>query len=263
MTKGVLMFAFDSPKYKYTKMAEFTAKRIKQYLNLPVTIVTAAPIESPSFDNVIASVPDPSNTREWGIWINKNRYMAYDLSPYDETLLLDTDYIVNSTSLLKLFPLTKDIMCHSKTEFMMEANSEQEKLSPYGIETVWATVICFKKTQFTKHVFECVRMVQENYEHYSALHGFPAEMYRNDYALTIALRLVQGHLLQPENIIPWPLLHVGRETKTEYNKQTNEFTFTKTVTKNNKFKQEYIQTRNIDFHMLNKDDLIEIIEEAQ
>jgi len=40
MTRGVLLFAFNSPKYNYYEMAEYNAKRINHYLNLPVTIVT-------------------------------------------------------------------------------------------------------------------------------------------------------------------------------------------------------------------------------
>ena len=44
---------------------------------------------------------DKSNTREQQVWINKGRYQAYELSPYEETLVLDVDYIINSDKLLK------------------------------------------------------------------------------------------------------------------------------------------------------------------
>ena len=40
MSKGVLLFAFNSPKYNYYEMAVSTAKRINHFLDLPVTIVT-------------------------------------------------------------------------------------------------------------------------------------------------------------------------------------------------------------------------------
>ena len=36
MTKGALLFAFNSPKYNYYEMAVATAKRINHFLDLPV-----------------------------------------------------------------------------------------------------------------------------------------------------------------------------------------------------------------------------------
>ena len=40
MSRGAILFAFNSPKYDYYAMAEFTAKRINHFLNLPVTLIT-------------------------------------------------------------------------------------------------------------------------------------------------------------------------------------------------------------------------------
>ncbi len=109
MTKGALLFAFNSPKYNYYEMAVATAKRINHFLDLPVTIVTdkksLPDIIDYTFDKTIFTVADASNKRDWGVWINKGRFQAYDLSPYDETLLLDTDYMVNSDKLLKTFEI--------------------------------------------------------------------------------------------------------------------------------------------------------------
>ena len=40
MSKGALLFAFNSPKYNYYEMAVATAKRINHFLDMPVTVVT-------------------------------------------------------------------------------------------------------------------------------------------------------------------------------------------------------------------------------
>ena len=40
MSRGVILFAFNSKKYNYYKMAEHTAKRANHFLGLPVTLVT-------------------------------------------------------------------------------------------------------------------------------------------------------------------------------------------------------------------------------
>ena len=99
MSKGVLLFAFNSEKYDYFSMAVYTAKRINHFLQLPVTIVTDEDSLGNTegiFHNVITTDPNKNNRRDWGQWINKDRYRAFEFSPYDETLLLDTDYVVNS-----------------------------------------------------------------------------------------------------------------------------------------------------------------------
>ena len=48
MTRGALLFAFNSPKYDYYAMAEHTAKRINHFLNMPVTLVRFFPSPCPS-----------------------------------------------------------------------------------------------------------------------------------------------------------------------------------------------------------------------
>jgi hypothetical protein len=113
MSRGVLLFAFNSDTVDYFKMAVATAKRANQYLNLPVSVVTDESTDLSQydykFDNIIIQVPNKDNrTIENNVWINKGRYSAYELSPYDETLVLDTDYLINSDTLLKPFELYDD-----------------------------------------------------------------------------------------------------------------------------------------------------------
>ena len=38
MSRGAILFAFNSPKFNYYKMAEATAKRINHFLSMPVTL---------------------------------------------------------------------------------------------------------------------------------------------------------------------------------------------------------------------------------
>jgi hypothetical protein len=171
MSRGALLFAFNSPKVNYYDMAVATANRINHFLGIPVTIVTdseSLPVYQPyTFDNVILAPADKSNTRDRGIWINKGRYRAYQFSPYDETLLLDTDYMVNSDKLLTTFNMPTDFCCHDTTSFLMHPTVPQEVLSEYSFNTLWATAITFKKTQRVKQIFECLAMIQNNFQHYA------------------------------------------------------------------------------------------------
>jgi hypothetical protein len=267
MSRGAILFAFNSPKFDYFKMAEHTAKRINHFLDLPVTVVTdessLPEIPKYNFDNIVLVEPDKNNVRDWGIWINKGRYQAYQLSPYDETILLDTDYMVNSDKLLKTFDIYNDFCCHDSTSFLMHPGLPQEVLSTYSYNTLWATVITFKKSNRAKQIFECLEMVQKNFDHYANIHSFISATYRNDYALTLALRIVNGHTVSDRDIIPWDLLHIGKNT-TVYKNNNDEFNTEYTVMFDNwqrgKIRKEYITIKDMDFHVMTKENFLELIE---
>lgn len=266
MSRGALLFAFNSPKYDYYKMAVATAKRINHFLKMPVTVVTdeksVPDFPDYQFDNVIIVEPDKNNIRDHSVWINKGRYQAYDLSPYDETLLLDTDYMVNSDKLLTLFELNTDFCCHDTTSFLMHPGVAQEVLSAYSFKTLWATVVMFRKTQRSKQIFECLEMVQKNYDHYANIHNFIAGVFRNDYALTLATRIANGHSSPQEDVIPWNLVHVGKNTSV-YKNNDDEFNTEYTVMYDNwqrgKIRKEYCIIKDTDFHVMNKDIFMELI----
>lgn len=260
MSKGVLLFAFNNSVTDYFDMAVKTTKRIHRFLNLPVSVVTDANTDLSNyenvFDNILIETAETSNTKGKQVWINKGRHKAYELSPYDETLLLDTDYLVNSKTLLKPFDMYDDFMCHKNTSFLLLSDSQQEQIGSNFLQTLWATVMYFKKTNRTKQLFDCMSMVQYNYEHYCDLYSLPNTMYRNDYSLTIALHIVNGGLENLQDYIPWNLVHVNPDVKVHRNTDT-DYTLTKQVDK----KTEYLIVSETDFHMLDKKNFMELVNE--
>lgn len=275
MTQGVILFAFnstrkDSTQTNYYEMAKYTAKRINHFLKLPVTLVTDMDSypkdETFLWDKVCIVEADKSNSRETGEWINKGRFQAYDLSPYDETIILDVDYVVNSSKLLKIFDFYDDFCCHNHTSFLMHPEAAQEQLSVYSKDTLWATVIAFKKTSRTKQIFECLEMVQKNYEHYANIHAFVNGAYRNDYGLTIALSIVNGHLEVKQDYIPWSLMHVGKQTQVYCNydssaaiEDSTSYTVMFDNWKKGKIRKEYIYVNDQDFHVIDKEVFVDLI----
>ena len=266
MSRGAILFAFNSPKFNYYDMAVATAKRANHFLDLPVTVVTdekSLPEQTEYlFDKTIVVQPDKDNIREHQVWINKGRFQAYGLSPYDETLLLDTDYMVNSNKLLRTFDIYDDFCCHDTTSFLMQPTATQEVLSAYSLKTLWATVVTFKKTKRSKQIFDCLEMVQKNYDHYCNIHSFVGGLYRNDYALTLALRIANGHSDNKRDIIPWNLIHVGKNTSI-YRNSDDEFNTEYTVMydqwQRGKVRKEYITMKDCDFHVMNKENFMELI----
>ena len=265
--KGIVLFAFNTDYQDYVRMAINCAKRVNKFLNLPVTLITddTSVIGNANlsvFDKVIKTIPNLNNLKENKVWINKDRCKVFDLTPYDETILLDVDYIINSTKLLKLFDLSGDIQVHNSVEFLMQPKLPKEYLSPYSFVTSWATVIKFKKTNKTQQVFRAMEMIQENYDHYSRLHHFIPGTFRNDYAITLALNIVDGHLPSTNNYIPWNLLHIGKNTviyPTNDDELCTEFIAFYDNWKNGKIKKEYYDFKNLDFHIINKQNFSEII----
>jgi hypothetical protein len=254
MIRGAVLFAHNNDKTDYYKMAAYTASRIELFLNIPVTVITdtnSVTCDYP-FDHILYTQPDTSNTRKKSVWINNGRYEVFDMSPYDDTIVIDTDYMVNSSNLNRVFELPTDFASFRNCRYLMEEN-EPEKIGKYGFETMWATVMRFKRTQRTKDLFGMIKMIQDNYTHYSELHNFVPIMYRNDYALTLALRTVNGHVERYDDYIPWNLLHAGLKTKvtrvsdTQYTFQREDERRVKTIT-----------LKDCDFHMLDKDNFMEL-----
>lgn len=268
MTRGVILFAFNSPKYNYYEMAKHTRDRVRHFLSLPVTLVTdddSMPMyEVADWDKVVKITPDRNNFRDWGMWINKGRYLAYEISSYDETILLDVDYMINSNKLLTLFDIDTDFCCHDRTSFLMHPGVPQEVLSAYSYNTLWATVVMFRKSKRAEQIFQLLEMVQKNYEHYANIHNFIAGVYRNDYALSLALRIANGHSINSHDIIPWNLLHVGKNTQVYRNREekfNTEYTIMFDNWKKGKVRKEYITIKDMDFHTMNKDLYLEMIRE--
>lgn len=264
MTKGVLLFAFNNGTVDYYKMAVATAKRANQFLNLPVSVVTDNTVNPDNydytFDNVFIETADKSNNKGSNIWINKGRYKAFDITPYDETILLDTDYLINSNNILDIFAIYNDFMVPNQTRFLMIPDSGQEMVSPYSYPTLWATLVAFRKTNKVKQIFDCLEMVQKNYQHYTDLHHISSTLYRNDYALTIAHRIVYGQFENTMDYLPWPLTHVSKNVKVFRDTNTS-YTLMREVNYRNKLKTEYMKVKDIDFHLLDKNQFMELIDE--
>lgn len=260
MSKGVVMIAHNSTETDYLSMAEYAASRVSRYLNLPVTIITdVGTYRSGGYQwDQVKFVPvDSSNKRKKSAWLNKGRYRVYELSPYDETLVLDTDYMVNSNQLSRLFDMPSDFLCHRST-FWLGKHSDPEMLNPLseiGITSYWATVMRFRRSARVERIFNMIQMVQENYEHYSRIYGFLPYTYRNDYALTIALNTVNGHVPDPEDFIPWNLVHVDLRTQI-HRKDDTEYVLLTPGTNN---RASYIEVRDQDFHVLDKQNFLQLM----
>lgn len=267
MTTGALIFAFNNEKTDYVRMAAWCASRVKHYLNIPVAIVTDSnnPDLNRHFDYVINVASQTGGTRyfddyaESVSWHNAGRTDAYALTPFDQTLVLDSDYVVCGDTLKQVLNAPQDFIAH-RLAFNV-ARPEEPFLDTFGKNKFpmwWATVMMFRKSATAQYIFDSMNMIKNNWQHYRDLYGITERNYRNDYSLSIALGIVSGHTLKVDSI-PWPLLSVMPDTELTRDCQLDlEMWNTKYLGKDGKLKTVSITGQ--DFHAMGKKYLEAIIE---
>ena len=122
-SRGVVLFAFNTD-VDYVTIADRASRLIQHTLNLPVTLITDLDSKPQfNYDSIIRITNNADNFRtnldnQHTTWRNFGRYLAYELSPYEETILIDTDYLVLDDSLLRLFATDFDykLMHHNRTD---------------------------------------------------------------------------------------------------------------------------------------------------
>lgn len=198
-SRGVLLFANNTETVNYAAIAERSAELISKYLKLPTTIVSTSAESTNKRYNL--------DSGKFEIWNNQKRYMAYELSPYDQTLLLDADYFVLSDNLLKILDSLRDYKIISDNHYL--DGTIVVPMGKYSIPHLWATVVAFERSPRTELLFDMVARIERNYGYYRQLYNITANNYRNDYAFTIADLVINGYTQDSRNYIPWPMLSVS------------------------------------------------------
>jgi len=217
-TKGVCFFAYNTEQIDYGRIAVMAALFVKRNMvNNNTCLITdqgtwdwisqsqsKAMIDS-AFDEVILTQGEhKSNLRvhhdsPWtkfrSEFRNSNKHKILEYTPFDKTLLLDIDYIVQNNNLDYLFDSNEEIsMYHNATNLDNQLPKEPEqRLKPYGIPMLWSTVVYFdKRSELAKLFFDTWAHVAENYDFYKFLYGFPPGLYRTDFCVSIAAHILKA-----------------------------------------------------------------------
>jgi len=267
---GALIFAFNSD-LDYVSIAVANAVLIKKNLNIPVTLITDSPIDNTIFDQVKVVENHSTNKRafRWdsGVetvnWKNSGRYSAYELSPYDTTVLLDADYFVFTDKLAQILNSNVEITAFDSVYDVSGKNSFEidRYINFNSLQMYWATVIVFKKSSFVKQVFDLWKQVAENWNHYRVLYNFKSATYRNDFAFTIALNTLQGHV---NNFcsIPYALPTLNSSHTVDKISKFGTIFLSYPSHKSGKVVKKQTLYRG-DLHVMNKSDLSKIYEFTQ
>lgn len=191
-SRGAIIFANNTRDFDYVKIATANARLIEKNLGLPTTVLTAESQGNRRLD---------STTGQFVEWKNFGRSQAYDLSPYNETLLLDADYLMIDDSMLMMFDNRHPYLLVDKNTYVTDPDLK-ENMGRYSLPFVWATAVMFRKDHKAKMLFDLVKMIESNYGYYRALYNVEASNYRNDYAFAIAHYILSGYQISQEQMFP-------------------------------------------------------------
>lgn len=128
-------------------------------------------------------------------FLNSNRFSAYELTPYDQTLLIDSDYLIFSNNLNEYWDCSEDVLIgESINDIYSNARLgyHDRYISDVGVKLYWATTVMFTKNETAKTFFDTVNLVKDNYQHFADIFRFDSRQYRNDIAFSVAKHLLDG-----------------------------------------------------------------------
>jgi len=202
--KGVLLFAFNNERVDYVRLSLICGARANRLWDLPICVVSDVPKPARLPHGFVfwRQVDQPSkvNSKSYydygtalSFW-NTNRHQALELTPFSETILMDTDLMINTTSIVDAWDghgvkLSRTAYSADGVEFGTDIKflSQKTRLPMY-----WATIVCFDHSPVAKEFFGWWLHVAEHYATYSHLFGFPSGPFRNDFAASVALEIMKG-----------------------------------------------------------------------
>lgn len=220
MSQGFLLFAHDNPRVDYGVLAAWTAYRIHKWLDKPVSLaadvatvnnMVRAGVDLSLFDRIITSNGSTSQVKRYHddlvVFQNFDRSQAWELTPYDETIVIDTDVVIQSSMLNKLWGSAHSmIACQKSRHVLGHPHTEFDYISQIGAKFFWATEFYFRKNDESKLFFDTCKWIKENYWWHAKINEFDARLMRNDFLWSLTIHLLGG----PDNsdwmpIMPWTL----------------------------------------------------------
>jgi hypothetical protein len=273
MSKGVLIFAQNNSEIDYARISLFAAEQVKRHLNVPVSLVTdskdwllqSQPHALDVFDQIITTWTDTEQTKQFHdgtlaaktvTWKNLNRSDCYELTPYDETLVIDSDYIINSSNLSKIWNNTNDFLIYEQSFDLAQwrDTSSFTYLNQYSIPFYWATAFYFKKTISNESFFLIVKHIKSNWSYYRAIYNIDSTVFRNDFAFSIAIHMMGTDFA---HTLPGKMCYtLDRDILVDMEDTSMQF-----IVEKKNYAGEYIATKttDLDMHVMNKYSLIRFL----
>jgi hypothetical protein len=247
----------------------------KKYLNVPVSLITDKFTliwmkDSGIYDTankifehiIIDDKPQTNNSRKLydGAdnavvpFLNFNRSSAWDLTPYDRTLLIDSDFLIFSNRLSEYWDVDSDLLIGESINDVYDNNRvgyHDRYISDVGIKLYWATTVMFTKNARTQIFFDLVTHIKNNYQYYADTYRFDSKQFRNDIAFSVAKHILNGFEQTNTDDLPPVLTLLDRDVLLSVDKKL-------TVLVSPKLDSNFCAAAisGIDIHVMNKQSII-------
>lgn len=180
MSKGIVVLAQNNKTDNYVEQACLLAMSLKVHnSNVPISLITndLVPSEYHSLFDKIIPIPfnDAASVSTWKV---ENRWKIYHATPYDETIVMDTDMLVlqnidtwwNFLSNYELFFTSKVLTYRG-----VEANTSyyRKTFIANNLPNLFAGFHYFKKCDFAKEFYTWLELVMNNWEAFYEQHLEP------------------------------------------------------------------------------------------
>ena len=276
MTQGILIYAHNTRAVDYALLSVISAGLAKKHLSMPASLVTDDSTVSwmkqsqifhlaeKVFENIIvADRPITNNQRRLYDgennstvpFVNVNRDTAWNLTPYDRTLLIDSDFLIFSDVLNKYWNIDCDLLIGESINDIYSQDRMKyldRHVSDTGVKLYWATTVMFTKNQNTRLFFDTVNHVKENYRHYADVFRFDHRQFRNDIAFSVSKHILDGYVESNLGTLPPILSALDRDILYEVNDQRLTFLI------DHKLDSNYCAASmsGVDIHIMNKQSII-------
>lgn len=197
MSRGILIFAFNNEEIDYLKIANANKLMIEYNMDIPVHII------SDTTENTPVTKRHYRDYNKVLSFNNGLRWDAFNLSPFDETLVLDADYLIMNNRYNAVWNSVNELMINTQIKPLYENEFiENDRLTDFGINMAWATAIYFRKTKLAKSFFTVMKHVHDNYLYYKQLYGLEGDLYRNDFSASISRHMLNGFTENTTGDIP-------------------------------------------------------------
>lgn len=273
MNRGVLIFAHNNRDVDYALMSIISGSLAKKNLGLPVSLVTdettltwmeTSGIKQKAIEVfeqiIITDKPQTDNSRrlhdgnesKFVPFVNLNRTDAFSLSPYDQTLLIDSDYLIFTDNLNKFWEYSETVLLGQSINDIIGTDRlgyHDRYVSDTGVHLYWATTVMFTKNEYSENFFSLLSYVKENYQYYSDLFRFYTRNYRNDIAFSVTQHIMDGFETKSSIHLP-PVFSTLDRDILETVKDNGNLVFLINMIMNEKYIAASV--KDVDIHVMNK-----------
>ena len=184
----------------------------------------------------------------------ESRFNSFTLTPFDETILLDADFLILDQSIDTIWGCKEDLLINKKIiDLNLNQTTGKEfaaRFNKMRITRYWSSIMYFKMTTQVQSLFELTKFIKENYPDFQMFHNSgTTEWCSFDSCLSVAIHMLNSQL-EIDNIKPFsvqPLL-----TATEMNNFIDFRESCAVFTNENHYEDSPVYKVSSNVHVMNK-----------